>query len=40
MRRGRLLLVALAALVAVLVLFGGRWARAIEHWLLALHGRH
>ncbi len=40
MRRGRALLIALAVLGTIVVLFGSRWARAIEQWLLALHGRH
>lgn len=40
MRKGRWLLIVVAALAATLMLFGGRWARAIEQWLLAMHGRH
>jgi hypothetical protein len=39
MSRNRALVLALVVVLVVAVL-GGRLAGSIEHWLMALHGRH
>jgi len=39
-RKRVMLAAAFAAVVIAVVVLGGRLAAMLEHWLLALHGRH